>query len=89
MHGHDRDLFFIRAGFIVHYQADMFEEIAERFVFLHRAGEFGQVFDPACRFRRTFGLQHGGVAAFIDYRAQQFGGVGLRLHLTPPEKVAH
>ncbi len=36
---------------IVHDQTDMFEEIAERFVFLHRAGKFGQVFGAA----RAFG----------------------------------
>ena len=47
MHGHDRDLVGIVAFVIVHDQADMFEEIAQRFIFLHCAGEFGQVFQPS------------------------------------------
>ena len=34
-------------GVIVHDQADMLEEVAERLVLLHGAGEFREVFEPA------------------------------------------
>ena len=44
VHGHDRDLGFVVARVIVHDQADMFQKIAESLIFLHRAGEFGEVF---------------------------------------------
>jgi hypothetical protein len=56
--GHDRDLLARRRRVIVHDQADMLEEIAERLVFLHRAGEFGQVFEPAGAFGAALGLEH-------------------------------
>ena len=44
---HDRQLFGAVVGLIVHHQTDVFEEIAKRFVFLHRAGQFGEVFEAA------------------------------------------
>ena len=40
----------LRARVIVHDQADMLEEGAERFIFLHRAGELGEVFEAAGAF---------------------------------------
>ena len=52
-----------RVGVIVHHQADMLEEGAERLVFLHRAGELGEVLEPAGALGRAVGLEHRGVAA--------------------------
>ena len=75
--GHDRDLGLAARGVIVHHQADMLEEGAERLIFLHRAGQFGEVFEPARGFGAALGLEHGGVAAFVEHQAGKLG-VGQR-----------
>ncbi len=73
MHGHDGDFLTVIGPFIVHHQADMFEEIAKRVVFFHGAGKFGQVFEATRAFGAAILLQHVLVTAFGNHRAQQFG----------------
>ena len=63
MDGHDRDLLAAARLVIVHDQADMLEEGAERFIFFHRARELGEVFEAAGAFGRAVGLEHRRIAA--------------------------
>ena len=56
---------------IVHDQADMLEERLERFIFLHRARELGEVLEAAGAFGGAVGLKHRGVAAFVEEDAAQ------------------
>ena len=72
VHGHYGDLLAIAGPFIVHYQADMLEEIAKRLVFFHRPREFGEVLEPPRAFGAAILLQHVFVAAFRKHAAQQF-----------------
>ena len=51
----------------------MLEEGAERLVFLHRAGELGEVFEAAGAFGRAIGLEHRGVAALVEDEAGEIG----------------
>ena len=89
VHGHDRDLFGIVGGLVVHHQADMFQEIAERFVFLHGPRQLDQVFQPPRAFGGLFSLQRGGIAAFVQQGADQFSrGRGLR-QVPPAGNIAH
>ena len=52
--------------------ADMFEEIAQRLVFLHRAGKFDEIVRAAGAFGRAIGVQHIVIAAFGHHHADQF-----------------
>ena len=65
--GHDRDLVRFVSGIVVHDQADMFEERAERVIFFHGSGQLGKVFEPARALRRTIGLKGGRVTGFIEH----------------------
>src|SRR3546814_6797590 len=47
----------------------MLQEGAERFIFLHGAGELGQVFEAAGAFGGAIGLEHRGVARFVEDEA--------------------
>ena len=85
---HDCHFFGVVAGVVVHHQADVFEKIAERFVVIHRARQFGQVFQPPGRLGAFFGLQRSGVAAFVQDRADQFGRAGLAHELAPTRHIA-
>ena len=76
-----------RALVIVHDQADMLEEGAERFIFLHRAGELGEVFEAAGAFGRAVGLEHRGVAALVEHDAGELGMGQLARHLPPAGDV--
>ena len=69
-----------RVGVIVHDQADMLEEGAERLVFLHRAGQLGEVLEAAGAFGRAVGLEHRGVAGFVEH---QPGELGMRQLVEP------
>ena len=51
----------------------MFEEAGQVLEFLQRADQFLQVLQPARRLGRFVGLQHGGIAAFVQHRLGQFG----------------
>ena len=62
----------------VHDQRDMLEEGAQRLVFLHRADQLLQVFEPAGRFGRAVVLPHLGVAALLQ---DDLGELGVRLGL--------
>ena len=62
------------AAVIVHHQADMLQEVTQRFVFVHRAGQFGEVFQTARAFGALFGLERGGVGALVEHGPTQFGG---------------
>ena len=81
--GHDRDLGLAARRVIVHHQADMLEEGAERLIFLHRAGQFGEVLEAAGGFGAALGLEHGGVAAFVEHQAGELG-VGQLVGHRPP-----
>ena len=74
-------------GVIVHHQADMLEEGAEAFIFLHRAGELGEVLEPAGGLGAALGLEHGGVAAFVEQDAGELGVRQLARHLPPAGDV--
>ena len=79
---HDRNGFGGVVVVAVHDEADMFEERLERFIFLHRADEFGEVLKPACGLDAAVGLEHRGVARFVEDQLGQLGMrqlVGLRL----------
>ena len=58
---------------------------AQRFELLHRAHEFLQIVQPARRLRRFVGLQHVGVAAFVQHH---FGQFGMRQMLAPSRSSA-
>ena len=88
MHGHDGDLLAIVGAVVIHHKTDMFEEIAERFVFLHGARQFGQVFQPPRAFRAAILLQHVLVAALGEHHAQQFGRRYLFGFLAPAHELA-
>ena len=68
MHGHDGDLLVVGRGIVVHHQRDMFEEIAQRLIFLHRTGEFAEVFDPPLGLGGFLRLEHGVVAGVVERR---------------------
>ena len=63
----------VAVGVIVHDQGDVLEEGAERLVILHRAGELGEVFEAAGAFGRAVGLEHRGVAGFVEDQAGELG----------------
>ena len=65
MDGHDGDLGGFGLRLIIHNQRDMFQERAQRLIFFHRAGEFGEVLQPSGAFGAAFGLQHRGIAALV------------------------
>ena len=67
VNGHDGDLGLAPCRVVVHHEADMFEERAERFIFLHRPGKFGEVLKPARGFGAALGLEHRGVARFLEH----------------------
>ena len=71
----------LRGLVIVHDEADVLEEGGEAFIFLHRAGELGEVFEAAGAFRAAVGLEHGGVAAFVEHDAGELGVGKLVGHL--------
>ncbi len=73
MDRHDRDRFGGIVLVAVHDEADMFEEFLERFIFLHRADELGEVFLPSRGFDAAVGLEHRGIARFIEDELRQFG----------------
>ena len=50
----------------IHDQRDVFEERAQRLVFLHRADQFFQVFQPARRFGGAIRLPHCRIAGFVE-----------------------
>ena len=79
--GHDRDALALPRLVIVHHQADMLEEGAERFIFFHRARELGEVFETAGAFGRAVGLEHRGVAALVEQDARELGVGELGRHL--------
>ena len=81
--GHDRDLVGLAVGVVVHDQADMFEEGAERLIFLHRAGELGEILEPAGALGRAVGLEHRGVARFVEDEAGELG-MGQLVELRAP-----
>ena len=58
---------------VVHDQADMLEEGAERLIFLHRAGQLGEVFEPARGLGAFVGLERGGVAGFVEDDSRELG----------------
>ncbi len=64
--GHDGDLVAVAVLVIVHHQTDMLEEAGEVVIFLHRAGELGEVFEAAGGFGGAVGLEHGRVAGFFE-----------------------
>ena len=66
----------------------MFEERAEVFVFLHRADEFGQVFQPAGGLGRFLRLPHRGVAALVEDLPRELGVGQLARHAAPARHVA-
>ena len=51
----------------------MLEEGAERLIFLHRAGQLGQILQPPRGFGRSLGLERGGVAAFVEHQPRKLG----------------
>src|SRR3546814_18349031 len=63
---HDRHGFGLVVIVAVHNEADMFEEFLERFIFLHRADEFGEIFEPPRRLDAAVGLAHRGIDRFVD-----------------------
>ena len=71
--GHDGDAVALARLVVVHDQADMFEERLERFIFLHRAGQLGEVFEAAGGLGRAVGLEHRGVAEFFEDDARELG----------------
>ena len=86
--GHDRDLGVARRRLVVHHQTDVFEEIAERFVFLHCAGEFGEVFEAAAGLDSLFGLKCQRVAAFVEHGAGQICVREVAPQISPTRDVA-
>ena len=58
---------------IVHDQADVLQECLQRFIFLHRARELGEIFEPAGAFGRAVRLEHRGVAALVEHDAGELG----------------
>ena len=87
MDGHDRDALALARLVIVHDQADMLEEGAERFIFFHRARELGEVFEAAGAFGRAVGLEHRGVAALVEHDPGELGMRKLARHLPPAGDV--
>ena len=75
--GHDGDALALAGLVIVHDEADVLEEGAERFIFFHRARELGEVFETAGALRRAVGLEHRRVAALVEQDAGKLG-VGQR-----------
>ena len=73
---HDRDRFLGIALVIVHDERDVFEEIAQRFVFLHCAGEFGEVFRAARAFGRAVGGDAEDALEELDSRRDLFKEYG-------------
>ena len=86
---HDRHRFLAIGAVIIHDEADVFEEIAERLVILHRAREFGKVFHPASAFGRAIRGEHGVIAAFLQHQPQQIGGRHRLCRLTPMQELPH
>ena len=86
--GHDRDLRILRAALVVHHQRDVFEEGAERVVFLHRADEFAEVLQAPGRLDRFLGLVHRGVAALVEQLPREFGVRQAGRHVAPAGDVA-
>ena len=73
---------------IVHDQADMLEEGAERFIFLHRAGRARRGFRAGRRLSAdAVGLEHRGVAALVEHDAGELGMGQLGRHLPPAGDV--
>ena len=66
MQRHDRHFFPGLFAFIVHDEADMFEEPLQVLKLLKRFHEFLEVFQPPRRLGRFVVLPHAGVAAFIE-----------------------
>src|SRR3546814_20953099 len=66
----------------------MFQERAQRLIFLHGAGEFAQVLQPPRAFGGPLGLEHGGVAALVQYLPGEFGMGKLRGAVPPAGEVA-
>ena len=77
--GHDRDLGLAAGRVIVHHQADMLEEGAEGFIFLHRAGELGEVFEAAGGFGAALGLEHRRCSRFRRAAMRASSGWGSSL----------
>ena len=73
MDRHDRHRFGLVVIVAVHHQADMLEEGFERVIFFHRANEFGEVFKPSRRLGAAIGLQHRGIARFVEDELRQLG----------------
>ena len=72
------------AGVIVHHQADMLEEGAEGFIFLHRARELGEVFEAAGGFGAALGLEHRRCSRFRRAGCRASSGWGSSLAIVPP-----
>ena len=70
-----------------HHQADMLQEPRQGFKTLHRADEFLEVVQPPRRFRRLVGLQHVGIAAFLQHHLGQFGVRQYARRLAPAREV--
>ena len=87
VYGHDRDLALILIGVIVHDEADMLQKRAQRFVILHCAGKLVQVLQPPIGFGGALGLQHRGIAAFVEQDAGQLGMGQLARHVAPAADI--
>ena len=61
----------------------MLEERAEGLIFLHRAGQLGEILEPTGGFGAALGLEDGGIARFIEDDAGEFG-VGEVRRRSPP-----
>jgi hypothetical protein len=87
MQRHDGDLILFRRLLGLHDERDVFEEAREVLELAHRAHQFLEVLEPALRLRALVGLQHLGVARFIEH---DFGEFGVRnaLHRLPPAAEA-
>ena len=67
----------------------MLEEIAQREIFLHRAGEFRKVLGAPRAFGRAVGGEHRVVAALLHHQPQQIGGRERLGLLAPVQELAH
>ena len=63
----------------------MLEERAERLIFLHRPRQLGEVFEPAGALGRAVGLEHRGIAGFVEDQAGELG-VRQLVELRPPAR---
>ena len=85
--GHDRNLGVVYSSFVVHDQADVLEEVTERFVFLHRARQFSEVFEAPARFDGLFGLKCGRIAALVEHGPREVSVRHRARHVAPARDV--